>query len=134
MKDIKYRIVVDNYMLRWYYLNKFNMLNKISGVNKGNKKKENEANGNEASETRPADQKQAKQDQQIKNSKKKGGTMIKKCREEDRKMLKDYLNQKPVYHTFLLSDLDRYGASDKVQTHLYAGKCSGLCRSFSEIF
>lgn len=102
-------------------MNKFNMLNKISGVNKGNKKKENEA-----SETRPADQKQAKQDQQIKNSKKKGGTMIKKCREEDRKMLKDYLNQKPVYHTFLLSDLDRYGFDKDYQT-IYMQEENGDC-------
>ena len=33
--------------------------------------------------------------------------MLRKCGEEDRERLKEFLNEKPVYHTFLISDLDK---------------------------
>lgn len=55
--------------------------------------------------------------------------MIRKCSEEDRDRLKKYLNEKPVYHTFLISDLDRYGFDKDFQT-IYMqeeeGRCSGV--------
>lgn len=35
--------------------------------------------------------------------------MIRKCDETDYSMLMDYLSREPVYHTFIMADIERYG-------------------------
>lgn len=52
--------------------------------------------------------------------------MIRKCNEDDRERLMVFLNEKPVYHTFLLSDLDKYGFDKDYQT-VYMQEDEGQC-------
>lgn len=52
--------------------------------------------------------------------------MVRKCVEKDRKRIKAFLNEKPVYHTFLISDLDRYGFDKEFQT-IYIQEEEGQC-------
>ena len=52
--------------------------------------------------------------------------MLRKCGEEDRERLKEFLNEKPVYHTFLISDLDKYGFDKDFQT-IYMQEEEGRC-------
>ena len=52
--------------------------------------------------------------------------MLRKCGEEDRERLEAFLNEKPVYHTFLISDLDKYGFDKDFQT-IYMQEEEGRC-------
>lgn len=52
--------------------------------------------------------------------------MIRRCEERDRERLKVFLNEKPIYHTFLISDLDRYGFDEVFQT-IYMQEQEGQC-------
>lgn len=55
---------------------------------------------------------------------------IKVCSEKEREKLKRFLNKEPVYHTFLLSDIDRYGFENDFQTVYLQedrGQCQGVC-------
>lgn len=45
----------------------------------------------------------------------KGDTDIRKCEEADRTKIVKYLKEEPVYHTFLLSDLECYGFDQEFQ-------------------
>lgn len=52
--------------------------------------------------------------------------MVRICVEKDRKRIKAFLNEKPIYHTFLISDLDRYGFDKEFQT-IYMQEEEGEC-------
>lgn len=61
--------------------------------------------------------------------KRKEGINIRICTEADRNMLNEFLNEKPVFHTFLLSDIEQYGFDKPFQTvyvQEQAGKCQGV--------
>lgn len=56
----------------------------------------------------------------------KGDTVIRKCKEEDRTKIVEYLQKEPVYHTFLLSDLECYGFDREFQ-QVYVQEEAGVC-------
>jgi DNA-binding GntR family transcriptional regulator/predicted GNAT family acetyltransferase len=62
-----------------------------------------------------------------------GGHMIKECKEQDRSALISYLNQEPVYNTFMLADIEDFGFEEKFQTvymDVEQGECIGVYLCF----
>ncbi len=53
--------------------------------------------------------------------------MIRLCKENDRGMIYRFLNEKPVYHTFLLSDIEQYGFEEKFQK-VYVQEENSMCQ------
>lgn len=43
-------------------------------------------------------------------------TKIRKCNHMDKEKLMKYLNNKPIYHTFILSDIEQYGFDNEFQS------------------
>ncbi len=59
--------------------------------------------------------------------------MVKECTEQDRSTLINYLNQEPVYNTFMLADIEDFGFGEKFQTvymDVEQGECIGVYLCF----
>lgn len=56
-----------------------------------------------------------------------GGYMIRLCEEKDRGQLLNYLQENPIYHTFLLADMEQYGFNHSFQ-QIYVQEENGECQ------
>lgn len=52
---------------------------------------------------------------------------IRKCNEKDKNTLLEFLNSKPVYHTFIIADIEQYGF-DKEFQEVYVQEEDGICQ------
>ena len=57
--------------------------------------------------------------------------MIRLCEEKDRGQLLNYLQENPIYHTFLLADMEQYGFNHSFQ-QIYVQEENGELRMENE--
>ena len=66
--------------------------------------------------------------QHVEQVKKKGAIIIRLCSEKDKGRLTTFLNSEPVFHTFLLADIEQYGF-DKDYQKVYVQEKEGVCEA-----
>ena len=66
--------------------------------------------------------------QHVEQVKMKGVIIIRLCSEKDKDRLTTFLNSEPVFHTFLLADIEQYGF-DKDYQKVYVQEKEGVCEA-----